>query len=565
MKTLKRKKEEISLRDPDQVMRLSRLGSFHQTRLSFMRQLLRRIADEKWIFSIPVWNISSDGYGTAVYSVKGLEREYSLVTFANYLPADERSDRVIAKAWDVTFTLYDGVPDSIEINRLRKNVPLQEEGRLSAKELVLGRANKSVRLWNKVVDALSKGEQPGMKDVEEVGYLMRTTAVYGSGKFGLSDRAFLKNRPELAMPFQAEMLSVYLVRCFVLDLVEFVASRRGGINACKIQPELRKRFGIGNSTGLGMAPFLINHPSLFDRWIRARETAIARIRALKQMSSKEAALFADLLESRYQNAASWSSEHPIQISKLQSLRRDLNETLGYFSSLSLDAHYPWNQLYNWSLKSLSLEGQEALCSLILEPYPELVDDLALDMTVDENRYFRINGAISCETISSIIQQSFSWALTFDYKNQDGQARFWYVSEEKLEPRLGQRFEEDGSELEQPLGVGRDIKALYEALQNWPADNKIADFLMREPQHRHTVRRITEHQNVPYGEIRDNLIGSNMKPIDMLRCKLSFFGADRFDPRSDRWVRICMYQNAPFPNELISSYNDFWPFSGLKSF
>ena len=95
--------------------------------------------------------------------------------------------------------------------------------------------------------------------------------------------------------------------------------------------------------------------------------------------------------------------------------------------------------------------------------------------------------------------------------------------------------------------------------------KIADFLMREPQHRHTIRRITEHHNVPYGEIRDNLIGSNMKPIDLLRCKLSFFGAGRFDPRSDRWVRICMYQNAPFPDELISSYNDFWPYLGLKSF
>ena len=116
-----------------------------------------------------------------------------------------------------------------------------------------------------------------------------------------------------------------------------------------------------------------------------------------------------------------------------------------------------------------------------------------------------------------------------------------------------------------MGIGRDIKALYEVLQNWPSNNKIAHFLMLEPQHRHTVRRITKHQNDQYGEIRENLIGSDMRPIDMLRCKLSFFGADRFDPRSDRWVRICMYQNAPFPNELVNSYNDFWPYLGLKRF
>ena len=31
------------------------------------------------------------------------------------------------------------------------------------------------------------------------------------------------------------------------------------------------------------------------------------------------------------------------------------------------------------------------------------------------------------------------------------------------------------------------------------------------------------------------------PIDMLRLKLSFFGAVKFDPRSDKWLRICMFQ------------------------
>jgi hypothetical protein len=41
----------------------------------------------------------------------------------------------------------------------------------------------------------------------------------------------------------------------------------------------------------------------------------------------------------------------------------------------------------------------------------------------------------------------------------------------------------------------------------------------------------------------------MQPIDLLRCKLSFFGATRFDPRSDRWVRITMFKGAPYPDEL----------------
>ena len=49
------------------------------------------------------------------------------------------------------------------------------------------------------------------------------------------------------------------------------------------------------------------------------------------------------------------------------------------------------------------------------------------------------------------------------------------------------------------------------------------------------------------------------PIDMLRLKLSFFGAQKFDPRSDKWLRICMYQGAPLMNE-ISQTNDKWIYS-----
>ena len=57
---------------------------------------------------------------------------------------------------------------------------------------------------------------------------------------------------------------------------------------------------------------------------------------------------------------------------------------------------------------------------------------------------------------------------------------------------------------------------------------------------------------PYAEIRDNLIGAEMRPIDLLRCKLAMFGAQRFDPRSDRWLRITLFQGAPYPHELAES-------------
>ncbi len=105
-----------------------------------------------------------------------------------------RSDRVIATAWDATFTLFDGNPGAADIERLERNVPLQA-GRISAKELSLSRANRSVRLFEYVVKEVGSGRQPERSRLEQTGYLMRTTAVYGTGKFGAADRSILVGRP----------------------------------------------------------------------------------------------------------------------------------------------------------------------------------------------------------------------------------------------------------------------------------------------------------------------------------------------------------------------------------
>ena len=83
----------VEMRPPEQVMRLSRMGSFHQCRLSFMRQLTRRIAAEGWNIFCNEFNVDQNGVGHAVYTARGPERSYSLVAFAHDLPAEARSDR----------------------------------------------------------------------------------------------------------------------------------------------------------------------------------------------------------------------------------------------------------------------------------------------------------------------------------------------------------------------------------------------------------------------------------------------------------------------------------------
>lgn len=538
-------------------MRLKRLGSLHQCRLSFMRILTRRMAGENWTFTRPVFEIDANGVGRAVYSATGPERTYSLVAFAHDLPAEKRSDRVIAEAWDATFTLFDGVPTEADLDRLAANVPLQEAGRVSESELSLSRANRSVRLWAHVVDALAAGRQPDTDIIDSVGYLMRTTAVYGSGKFGAADREKIADRAEMHVPFQMEMLSVYLTRTFVRDLVQHMADARGGAKAATLDPDIARRLGIGNSTGLGMAPYIVNHPILFNNWIVVREEAIARVRGVERASDEEVDVFKSFLARAEVSVGRWRSEHPAQIEKLERLRSDLNSLNGKLDGHDFSGRYPWNNLMSWAEETLSEEGEEFLASLILEPYGALVDGLACCMADDNQAAFRIDGRMTVAELRGLIETSFGWAHELDWTAREHCARAWYVSEEKLEPRLGERFEEPLEAYEQPLAPARDAVAALSALAEWDADETVAAFLLQHPEHRHTARRAQMSRVAPYGEIRDNTIGADVLPIDMLRAKLSFFGAIHFDPRSDRWVRICMYAGAPYPEDLCDANADHW--------
>ena len=113
----------VELRDPDIIMKLSRLGSFHQSKLSFLRSFLSEFKD--WNYKRDIFDLDENGFGIAVYSFKKKEKVYSLICFANKIEDDERSDRVIATKWDAAFALHDGVPTNQDIERLKKEVPKQ--------------------------------------------------------------------------------------------------------------------------------------------------------------------------------------------------------------------------------------------------------------------------------------------------------------------------------------------------------------------------------------------------------------------------------------------------------
>ena len=546
------------LRAPETVMRLARLGAFHQTRLSFLRATLRQIAADGYRFGYERWEIGDDGTGTAVYAARGPERDYSLVCFAHDLDPAMRTDRVIAEAWDATFVLYDGIPDGSELDRLRANAPKQEAGRYRHTDLILSRANRSGRLYDHVVDCLAAGRQPAAARLDETGYVMRTTAVYGNGKFGIADRHRYAGRAGFAGPFRLEMLTVWMIRQFVADLVDHMARAGGGTRAAALDRALRRRLGIGNSTGLGLGPFIVNHPALFARWIECRELALARVCALEKASAETRREFRQWMARARADVAAWTVAEPAQARKIARLADDLGRLDAFAARLGPETAAPWARIRDWATRHLSLEGQELAVSLLIEPHGGLVDDLADRMTVVEEAEMLPAGLSGrVRDLRGHIEEEHGWALQPDYARPDAQARFWYVSANKLEPRLGERWEEPGAELELPLATGRDIAACHGDLRQAAEDETLADFLLRRPEHRHTVRRLSDPDLGPYGHIRDNLVGAGLLPLDLLRCKLAFFGATHFDPKSDRWLRINMFRHAPYPDELQAGPPDDW--------
>ena len=451
---------KIELRDPNTIMKLSRLGSFHQSKLSFLRSFLSEFKD--WDYKRDLFNLNQNGYGEAVYSFKKKDRVYSLVCFANEIKDEERSDRVIATKWDAAFTLHDGVPSKDDIKRLKNEVPKQEVGRLSFKELTLSRANKSVRVFNHVVECLSEGKQPDLDLLSKVGYLYRTTAVYGSGKFGLADRFRIKNREEINGPFRLEMMLVYLVRQFTFDQVNHVAHYKNHKKAVKLDKQICKNLGIGNSTGLGMAPFIVNHPTLLNNWILSRETALKKIREIKIVENEDSELFKDCVKKSLKNITSWNTDSEYQQNKIKLLLKDVENFINYIENdFNFKTEHPFNAIYIWLEQNVCEECIEYIVSIMMEPYSNITEPLVSNMSSDEDKYFDIPTNRTVQELLNIIEARYPNILEINFDQKENNQNFWFISKNKEEPRLADRFEEHGSELEQPLAIARDIKKLYE--------------------------------------------------------------------------------------------------------
>jgi len=259
-----------------------------------------------------------------------------------------------------------------------------------------------------------------------------------------------------------------------------------------------------------------------------------------------------LAERAARHLDAWEVPDPEHQARIIRLRRDWVAACELLRAERLTGDKPLDQVME-DVADQSCDVQELMVALLLEPFGDLVDGLTECMADPFGALappLRDTGMLRAR-----IEADFHWALEPDYDRPDNCRQFWYVSAAKQEPRLGDRFAEDGASLESPLDIARRVKALHRDL---PAQSQpMAAFLAGHPQHGLAAARVALSQRYPYAEIQDNLIAQTCLPIDMLRCKLAFFGASRFDPKSDLWTRITLCQGAPLADELGADADDWW--------
>ena len=547
-----------------EAMTLEKMGSRYPSRLSFSRSMLRRLLFDNWKISKSKFDLDENGFGTVVYEIIINKNIYSLICFSQHLDSADRSDRVIAEKWDTAYALINGKLEKKDIERLQKSVPLQESGRNSTKELVLSRANKSVRLFNYVLNCLSKGEQPDLNEINKVGYLLRTTAVYGSGKFGLSDFSNIKEETDFNQPFRAEMLAVYIIREFSVELVEHIARKKNPLKAVKLNKNIKQHLGIGNSTGLGMAPFIVKHPKLIHKWMDQYTKSLNRI-LKKSLNKKKLSEYIDLLNKAlcYLNEVVTYDE--FQIKKNTKTINDLKHFISYAKTINNKNinDLIWSKLINFADNDCNFDTQEIAKVQLLELYPDESELLAEDMSDIEE--MQISESKQLEDLKLLIEKKYFWALDINFAEKNNDFLFWYISATKLEPRLGERYNEEGSKLEQNLGIAKMVKDLYENIKTEDLKIFVAEFLLIKPEFRGIIRRIQSLEKFQFAEIKDNILSKKTMPIDMLRFKLSFFGANRYDPKSDRWLRVSFFSGAPYLSNLTKQNVDDWGFATMNSY
>jgi hypothetical protein len=546
-----------SLRNPSDLMQPERLGALKQTRLSFARLLVDKMAREQWQIDLVEVDIDEEGNGRAVYNIKTPSRLFSFAVQSRKSSDEENTDRIIADTWDMETFLCEGRATPEFIESQFEELPNVRKGRATPEVLIWARANRSSRFFDHIVDSLAAGHQPDIDFLSKGGYLTRSSGYYGNGLNGTKVFAAMDDDHPLKRPFMAQMLSVYMLRVFGYDLADEMAKARNP-DAATLSDDIKRYLGTGNSSGVGIILYMVNHPQFVNSWIRAREVALARAKAMEP-TADDVETFERLVE----NAETWFSEDDSDTERFflskDRIARELEQTLAQVKTLQDNAGSDtlWTRLCDWAETNLEAETQEVLHALLIDVHPEVCEGLEDSLTTAETS--DVKPEMSLAELESLVTTSYQWALDIDMSRPEAQHYVWYRSVENEEPRIGVREDFEHEEYEIEAAIARQVHRLYADLQDAAPADTVAEFLFENPEHREVVERIQTVHNLPYGEIRGNPLDEEFVPLTYISCLKAIWGIQKAHPKSIGWVRGTFFQGAPLRDELHEGKHSYWAY------
>lgn len=544
------------LREPALVMRPETLGAARLTRYSFSRTMLRRAVRDGWQAKRNRLELNENGEGEAVYQVDCGSYRFHFVAFTTTLDESEHTDRVIAERWEIAAALVEGDLTADFMEMLRSEVPQQESGRLDPRVLVLTRGNRSVRFFQYLIDCLASGKQPDSGQVADAGYIMRSTAFYGNGKYGMCSFDGYPPGHPFAVSYRAQMLSAWLFRELSYDVVESCAKAQGGDSAVQFSERWRRFFGLGNATGLGLVPYAFKHPQVLNAWAGIRELALADVR--QQAGSTETnGRLSKLIERAHQHFTDGSDDDCAPFLNPVGVAAVVGRIGEAFEECQTQA-LPFDALYRWS-EGQDYETIEMTVSLLIELHDgddELADKY---LTVDEHAAY--DPAMTVGELAMRIEHRFGWLADLDLDEVESTDFQWVISDNTEEPRRTSRqgLATDHSDVDYrtvTIDIALRLWRLRGALEQYEDGTPICDVLAAEPEHRVAVDRLTLDY-APYGEPRDNACAADYKPLQLQRFQLAMYGMDNFKPKSTDWLRVTLLQGAPRLSDLGPELQDDW--------
>lgn len=553
------------MRPPELCATPVSLNAQKATRLSFTQLLARRMIAERWKLTKRHVEIDANGCGHLIYQIDfGRYQATYLVQSFPPVQANENYGRRAGAKRDVWGTLFAGLPSAERIKEQIGIIGPRDIATIRARSDILGLTpgSRSARIFDDVVDALSKGRQPEPDVFRKSGYLIRNGGFVGSGRFGTISYPGIPVDHPLKYPYFADLFGLLLLREVGFDLVNEMAAARSKA-AVRLSDRLATFFGVGNASGQGMCVALMRWPQWVSTWLVTREFCLARAKLMPATpGSAPWRHLLDLLD-RAVMYYDFDVPDPEEFAvPHKEIAENLRIIVGWMRGERDGAN--WAVLAERVTAAFDGETAELFNALLIEIYPQFADDVSAYIPVGMAAERDYSPELPVGEFRQRFLSKYRWELDQDLTNSDARRHFWYHSIENGEQRRGERVIDPHEHFESFVDQLGHLQRLASVLTRYPEDTPMGQVILDHSDLAFIVSRVEMMAHRPYKEIQGNLIHKDFSPAHLIRFLLAVLGLESTNPSNMRWVPGVLFQGLPSWEQIETGALSDWKFCNVKN-